>query len=265
VRYFTQRALAILSRVFRPHLVSNSRSAMNAHMAIGFNRSANVWKVIPNGVDADHYSPNDADGRAMRAELGISAEALVIGCVGRFAPEKGYAVLFNALSAAVTTLGPSSAARLHLVAVGNGVTAENPTLVRLASKSGLAPKNLHLLGKRADIQRLLRAFDVFVLPSISESFPNALLEAMATELACISANVGDCSDVLPNSRFVVQPRDPTALAERLVELLQADSQSRKSIGKLNRQEIVQRFSISAMVKAFDVFFVDAAVRRHASR
>jgi glycosyltransferase involved in cell wall biosynthesis len=123
---------------------------------------------------------------------------------------------------------------------------------------GLSSAKLHLLGQRPDAERLLRALDVFVLPSISESFPNALIEAMATGLACIATDVGDCSKVLSNARFVVPPGDPTAVGERLGELLEINSRSRQRIGKQNRDEVVHRFALSRMVDAFDAVFIDAA-------
>jgi glycosyltransferase involved in cell wall biosynthesis len=264
-RYMTQRGLAILSRLLHPHLVFNSRAAREAHAAIGFSYLGNRCTVIPNGIDAAHFAPNDLERSSIRTALGIAPDALVIGCIGRFAPEKGYSVMFKALAIVAMQLGPDAIKNLHFVAVGNGVRSDNPAFYRLVSKSKLPPTNLHLLGKRADVERILRAFDVFVLPSISESFPNSLIEAMATSLACVAANVGDCSEILGENRFVVPPGDSKALAERIVQLLQIDQLSidqlsRKEIGKRNRKEVVQRFGISKMVNAFDAVFTDASRR-----
>ena len=101
--------------------------------------------------------------------------------------------MFEALTLVASMIRPKLLPHLHFLAAGNGVAPTNPVFSRLSAKSGISSANLHLLGRRPDTERLLRALDIFVLPSVSESFPNSLLEAMATALPCIASNVGDCS------------------------------------------------------------------------
>jgi glycosyltransferase involved in cell wall biosynthesis len=259
-RYLTQRILAGLSRLIHPRLVSNSHAAMKAHQRIGFECSLGSWTIIPNGVDVERYFPDERDRSSIRAELGIPTNALLIGCIGRLAPEKGYAVMFEALSVLLRRIRPELLPHLHFLAAGNEVASTNPVFSRLSVKSGISSTNLHLLGRRPDTDRLLRALDIFVLPSVSESFPNSLIEAMATALPCIASNVGDCSEVLP-ATLVVPAGNAYALAQRMIELLEADPQSRQRIGKRNRDEVMKRFGISKMARAFDAVFIEAASAR----
>lgn len=257
-RFVLQRVLAVLSRLTRPTLVSNSGAAMQAHAAIGFESKPGRWTIIPNGIDTTEYFSQREEGLAVRRELGIPEDALLVGCVGRFAPEKGYSVMFEAMALALQNLRPEIAVRLHFLAVGNGVTTENDSFRRLAVTSSLGVERLHLLGRRSDVSRLLRALDVFVLPSISESFPNSLIEAMATGLACTATDVGQCREVLHVPGFIVRPGNVLQLAERIVALAEMDEQSRIVMGNANRQRTASLFGLSRMVAHFDTLFAAVA-------
>ena len=108
-RFVVQRLLAALSRFTRPVLVSNAAAAIEAHRAIGFRREHDRWVIIPNGLDAEQYFPDKHDGLAVRRDLNIPDDALIIGCVGRFVPEKGYAIMFDALAKVYRKLQPEIA------------------------------------------------------------------------------------------------------------------------------------------------------------
>jgi glycosyltransferase involved in cell wall biosynthesis len=256
-RFVVQRLLAVLSRITRPVLVSNASAAMKAHRAIGFGRKHDRWSIIPNGLDAAQYFPDKDDALAVRRALDIPDDALLIGCVGRFVPEKGYAVMFDALASAHQKLGPEIASRLHFLAIGNGVAAENSLFMKLACRSGLKADHLHLLGKRDDVARLIRALDFFVMPSISEAFPNSLVEAMATGLACIATDVGECAEVLAHPAWIVPAGNAEQLADRMVELAGMGVESRAAMGAINRERVAGHFALDTMVDHFDALFVEA--------
>jgi glycosyltransferase involved in cell wall biosynthesis len=232
---------------------------MNAHVAIGFSGTVGRWAIIRSGIDTARYFPCQSDGHAVRREIGIPADALLVGCVGRFVPEKGYSVMFKALSIALQRLEPAIAGRVHFLAAGNGVAADNYPFARLVERSGLPMDKIHLLEKRADVPKLLRALDVFVLPSISESFPNSLAEAMATGLACVATDVGMCSDVLAMQRFVVPPGNEVRLGKCLADALEMDEQERAAIGEQNRSRIAKQFDLHRMVEQFDALFAGKAI------
>jgi glycosyltransferase involved in cell wall biosynthesis len=256
-RYVAQRLLALLSHWSAPVLVSNSRVAVETHAKAGFDVRPERWTIIHNGVDVGRYSPGQDDGRDVRRELGIPEDAVIIGCVGRFAPEKAYDVMLQALGLALRAMPPQLAARVHLVAIGDGITKENEAFLRL-NVCGVPLQRMHLLGKRADVPGILRALDVYVLPSISEAFPNALVEAMATGIACLATHVGECADVLPAADLVVPPGDPAQLAAGMVRLIEMKPDERRRLGRENRERIVGRFTLKQMAAGFDALFERAA-------
>jgi glycosyltransferase involved in cell wall biosynthesis len=255
-RMAVQRLLAVLSHLARPALVSNSDAAARAHQAIGF-AGAGRWQVIGNGIDAAQYFPDDADRRAVRAELGVPDDAVLVACVGRFVPEKAYPVLFDALAQADVQLAPGLRERLHLMAVGNGVSLDNAAFGALA-RGALPQQRLHLLGKRGDVARLLRGADLFVLSSVSESFPNALVEAMASALACVTTDAGQCREVLASPAQVVAAGQAAPLAAAIAGLVAQGAAARSAAGLRNRARASEQFVLPAMVAKFDALFRRAA-------
>ncbi|MGI0013237.1 MAG: glycosyltransferase [Nitrososphaera sp.] len=257
-RFLVQRLLAVLSHFSNPVLVSNSKTAMRGHILIGFDDKPSGWTIISNGIDIGKYYPQRDDAIAVRRELGIPVDALIIGCVGRFVPEKGYPIMFASLSLALKQLNPELAKRVHFLAMGNGVSDESPVFRRMAVAS-MPLDRLHLLGKRADVPRLLRALDIFVLPSISEAFPNALIEAMATGLACIATDVGECREVLSTPNFIVPPNNVLDLARCINTLVSTSAHERATLGEINKQRVGRYYGIDSMVASFDILFEKAAM------
>jgi glycosyltransferase involved in cell wall biosynthesis len=193
----------------------------------------------------------------VRAELRIPEEALVIVCVGRFVPEKGHVYLFEALRQLKDRMTQEGISNVHILAVGNGVSRERPDFAKLAD-IGWPPDSCHFLGRRADVARLLRAADLFVLPSVSEAFPNSLVEAMATGLPCITTDVGECQTLVSDARFLVAPKDVERLSAAVLEVLGMDGSERVEIGRENRAKVFEQFTIEKMVRRFDAVFLDAA-------
>ena len=166
-------------------------------------------QVIPNGVDLEAYRPDEAARRDVRAELGIPADAWLLGTVGRVSVEKDHALLVRAA-------GPLLGPRVRLVIVGDGAELAN---VQAAARK-YAPW-VTLTGVRHDIARVLASFDAFVLSSRSEGLPLALLEAMATGLPVVSTTVGGVSEVVDHGRagLLVPPGDEDALGRSIARLM----------------------------------------------
>lgn len=257
VRFLTQRMLRLLAPLTAPVLVSNSRVAMSDHAALGFDVSPERWHIIHNGIDARHYCPDAHDRQVVRRELGIPADAVVIGCVGRLAPEKSYETMLQGMAVALGQLPREAASRVHFVGVGQGVCAANPAFSALVPPS-LPADRMHFLDKRADVARVLRSLDVYVLSSVSEAFPNALAEAMASGIPCVATAVGECPDVLAWPESIVPPGDAERLGSRIAALAAMEEGQRRAIGEANRQRIMECFTLSRMVDRFDALFLEAA-------
>ena len=165
--------------------------------------------TIPNGVRA----PIAASPSTLRGELGLESADQLVVAVGNLYSVKGHSVLLEALA----LLAPRFP-RLHVAIAGRG-ELELP-LQRRAAELALSDR-FHLLGLRSDVANVLSGADVFVLSSLSEGVPLALLEAMLTARPVVASAVGEVPAVLDGGRAgaLVPPSDPPALAAALEDLL----------------------------------------------
>jgi L-malate glycosyltransferase len=210
-----------------------------------------LWKVpadrvrlIRNGIRLDVFTPSDG-GPALRQELGIPGDALVVGTVGHLRAEKNYLRLLDACAALPAEL------RVHVLIVGDG--EERSRLEERAAWPDLAGR-VHLAGYRPDPHRFYRAMDVFAITSDTEQMPVCLLEAMASSLPVVSTDVGDIRAVLPAEQepWLVPLEGEvthTILARRLAELAR-DPGTRRRLGDLNRRRAEERFSFETMLSAY---------------
>ena len=191
--------------------------------------------VIPNGVAVD-------DGRRAeprsRADLGLAADAMLVGAVGRLVESKAYDDLLRA----VAHLGEP---RVQVLMVGDGPQAA--PLRALAAQLGLASR-VHWLGVRHDVPRLLKSLDVFVLPSLWEGHSVALLEAMAAGCACIVSALPELVQALGGAGVTVPPHDVEGLAAALGRLLEAPEE-RHRLGSQAQRE-VERYSIERSAQQY---------------
>jgi len=124
---------------------------------------------------------------------------------------------------------------------------------------------VRFLGFRRDLPRLLQCFDVFVLPSLSEGFPNSLVEAMATGLPCIATDVACVSEIVDHGRngLLVRAGDADDLASALDRLI-SDSALRQSLGAEARAVVEARFSLEATTDRCEAYLAEI-VDAHRSR
>ncbi len=168
--------------------------------------------VICNAVDTERY-PASIDRDALRGQLGFGPHDHVMAMVGTFKRQKGHVHLLEAAASVAGQL-----ADLHIVLVGGGELAED--IGARVAALGLDGR-VHLLGTRRDVPELLAASDSFVLPSLWEGLPVALVEAMASGLPVIATAVSGTSQVMVAgvTGWIVPPADPAALAGAMVELV----------------------------------------------
>jgi Glycosyltransferase len=145
-----------------------------------------VVGVVPNGVDLPNL--DQVDRAQTRQELSIGRDAAVLIVVARLALDKGHLDLLEAMEGVTM---PTQRA-LHLLIVGDG--PDSAAISQRASR--LRNVTVHLLGRRLDVNQLLRASDVFVFPTLHENMSNALLEAMASGLPVVATNVGGNTEVV---------------------------------------------------------------------
>jgi glycosyltransferase involved in cell wall biosynthesis len=206
-------------------------------------------EVVTHGTDLGAVR-RGADARAAaRAELGLADDDAVVGTVGNFTAKKDHATLLRAMAALGRDL---PAARLVLV--GSGPLEAD--LRHRAGDLGLADR-ASFVGSRHDVLELLPAFDVFALSSRFEGLPIALLEAMATGLACVATRVGGVPEVVSDGRdgLLVEPGDPDALATAIGKVLADD----RLAAELARRAAARAadFQLSAAVRHIERVYLRA--------
>lgn len=207
------------------------------HVALGYAATSAV--VVNNGIDP----PASVDRAAVREDLGISPNDVVIGHVARLHPMKDHS---NFLRAARLVAEADPAVKVMLV--GKGVSASNEALRPLLAAPALAGRVI-VLGERRDVPRLLGAMDVFCLSSFSEGFPNVVLEAAAAGLPCVVTAVGAAPEIAGDGGLVVPPRDPRALAGALLQLTRLDARGRTDLGAAARSH-AERYSLTSVVARY---------------
>jgi glycosyltransferase involved in cell wall biosynthesis len=230
-----RKACSFLSFYVPNVIVFAANVSMAHHLQIGYDSSKS--KVIPNGFDLSGLNFSESICSDFRRSHNIPLDSLVFISVGRYSPVKDHK---SFVLAALKVLSVDSS--VHFIMIGRDVTTENSSIFQLINDQGFS-SNFHLLGERSDVPLCLFCSDVFCLHSVTEGFPNVLGEAMLAGLPCIATDVGDAQVLLGTSEFIVGPSDPSAFARSMMFMLSLSSNDRSEIGMLNRQRIVENFSL----------------------
>ncbi len=200
--------------------------------------------LIPNGVPIPAESGNDAGRRRVRAEFGLDDDTPVLGTVGRVVEAKGY----EHLLAALATLRESRP-RLRWLAVGDGDRRSD--LTARAAAAGLGDAVIWA-GRRDDVNDLLAAMDVWVMSSVREGLPVALLEAMAACRPIVATNVGGIPDAVRDGSegLLVPPADPAALAAAIAQLL-ADPARAAGLAAAARRRAQADYGIGSVARRIE--------------
>lgn len=248
---WTTRALVNLcgklSRVVPERIISCSAAARDIHVELGYQRKK--FQIIPNGFDLQGFKPDPEARKSVRAELGVPADAHLVGVVARFDPQKNHVGFLDAAQH-IAKARPN----VHFVLVGTEVTWENETLRQKIEDSGLRAR-LHLLGSRTDIARMMASFDVLVSSSsYGEAFPNVLGEAMACGVPCVATNAGDSAYIVGDTGRIVSVGDMHALAGSVVDVLSMSSTERTAVGNRARARVEELFEIGQIAKEYEKIF-----------
>jgi len=209
-------------------------------------------RLLYNGIDNALYPTGRARfrrRRAMRTELRLPEDRVVLICVANLYPYKGHADLLDALA----LLGAGNTARPTLLLVGRDAGARASLEIQ-AARLGLSA-SVRFLGERGDVPDLLAASDIGVLASHEEGFSNAVIEGMAASLPMVVTNVGGNAEAVIDgeSGYVVSSHDPAALAKALVSLI-GDSCCRQTMGEAARRRVAESFSLDACVTAYEALY-----------
>jgi sugar transferase (PEP-CTERM/EpsH1 system associated) len=198
---------------------------------------------ICNGVDAQKFYPGQSKNISECAFLNES-DKLIIGTVGRMHGVKDQMTLAQAF-VSLMQMKPEYLDFVRLVMIGDGPLHEQA--MQYLDQAQLS-HCVWLPGERKDIADLMRAMDIFVLPSIAEGISNTILEAMATGLPIVATRVGGNPELVESGEngILVHPKAPDTMAKGLDTLI-ADTEQRKRMGLASRRRVEQQFSIDVMV------------------
>lgn len=210
--------------------------------------------VVPNFVEPDAFEPPAPESRAAaRADLGIPAGARVIGVVARLDPVKDHATLLGAFARLAPALPD-----VHLAIVGDGPCRGD--LEALATKLGLGGRVL-FAGMRPHRPNLHHLFDVSALSSLSEGFPNSVVEAMAAARPVVATDVGGVRDALVDgvTGLLVPAGDPAALGAALERVL-GDPATAAAMGRAGRERAESLFAAEPVVAGLVSLYGELARR-----
>ncbi len=194
----------------------------------------NRLAVIPNAIT---LSPDQqhCDVAELRESLHVTPSDLILTTIGRLSSEKGHEVLLDVMPTVLKQF-PFT----HLFIVGEGPL--RPRLEHLVQERGLT-NNVHITGHMPEIQGILELSDVYIQPSIFESLPLTVLEAMAHAKPVVCTDVGGIHEAVNNglNGLLVPARNPSALASAIVHLLENPA-VRSSMGEAAKATIEKKFS-----------------------
>jgi glycosyltransferase involved in cell wall biosynthesis len=197
-------------------------------------------RVVHNSTEVPPLENVAETAREVRGELSIPPDGLIIGVSAWLVPLKGHCYLLRAFREVL-----DGVPRAWLVLAGDGPCRED--LERQAARLGIDHR-VKFLGHRTDVPRLVQAYDVVALSSTSESLPFSLLEGMAYGRPAVGTAVGGVPELIEDgvNGYVVPPRDPTALAEAFIKLLN-DPERLERMGVAARRTVEEEFNAERMV------------------
>lgn len=233
--------LALFSTDHAVMVSNNLLSYYKSHFPL----SRPEMSVIYNGLDFP-VAPDDARA-SVCSEWGIPADTVIVGTAVRFYPQKGIRYLVEAIPT-VLKVHP----RTHFLLVGDGV--ERQMLEQMVEIAGIK-EHVTFTGFRRDIARLIGAMDIYVLPSLWEGLPLALIEALMAGKAVIATSAGGNPEVIVDGEtgFIVSPAQSEHLAERLIALVGSE-ETRNDLAERGQLFVRKQFALQRMIDAYEKLY-----------
>jgi glycosyltransferase involved in cell wall biosynthesis len=213
--------------------------------------------TIPNFVDSECVTGPAREWRAnVRAELHIAESENLLGVIGNVIPRKGTLYLVRALP---RILAGTPGTCLAIIAEG-GSTGYVDRVKAAIAELGIE-QHVLWLGPHNVVPRLLSALDVCVLPSLEESMPLAILEAMGAGLPVVASAVGGVTECVRHGEtgLLVPPADARSLADATLTILN-DPAQRRRFGDAARHEVEHRFALESVVPHIEAALAETVAR-----
>jgi len=228
-------------------IIYNSKVSEQKHELLGYDNKNK--SIIPNGFNCEQFKPFTNAKSKLRHSLGLKKDTLLIGLVARYHIMKDHVGFLHSAGKLNKTYP-----EIHFVLVGQGVDKNNHLLIKLIEDLKIT-KNVHLLGKRMDVEEITAGLDIACSSSSwGESFSNAIGEAMACSIPCIVTDVGGSARMVGKTGIVVKPGDRKEFTDAMITLIKMSSEERLGLGKLARNRIVKHFSLNLVAKQYEEMY-----------
>ncbi len=241
-------SLEKLGSAFTDFTFTQSLEDCEAAVSLGIARSDRILH-IGNGVDLERFNPEKLSERRkpVREAFGIGADQPLVCVIGRLVREKGYFELIEAFKTVVREV-PGA----RLLVIGGALESDHDNAeseIRKRVKDCGLDDAVRFLSFRGDVEEILCASDIFVLPSHREGMPRSILEAMAMGLPVIATDIRGAREEVRDgiSGLLVNVGDSESLAAALVSLLR-DPERRARMGRRGREIAVERFDEKSVIK-----------------
>jgi glycosyltransferase involved in cell wall biosynthesis len=196
---------------YSTHILSNSEYALNYFFPVRKD-SDKRFKVIYNGVDADLFKINSSKAE-IRTRLGLPLNSFIIGHVGRYDVAKNHETIFK-------TAQKLKKQNLNVTFVFCGKNTDTEEFIKKIDEFDIRSKVV-MLGLQKDVPFVMKAFDVFFFPSITEGQPNALIEAMLSDMPIVTSNIPPIKEVVPPDFLskLVYPLDAETFSDLLTLMI----------------------------------------------
>jgi len=210
-------------------------------------------EVIYNAVDINKFKSLSTDKKSKLRELAIVNAKKIVTNIGNIREAKGQIYLIEAARLVLNEFADT-----HFIIVGDDLL--EPELACHLKKeveiAGMQDK-ISFIGMRSDIPEILSITDLFVLPSLREGLPLALLEAMATGIPVIATSVGSNPEIVTDgiNGFLVPPKDSDALAQKINEAL-LNMERAKRLGREGQNTVERSFTVEQMVNKYEQLYLN---------
>lgn len=212
-------------------------------------------QVVPNGVDVERFDRTFVDGTSVRLQHDIPATAPVVGTVAVFREQKRLDIWLEAAH-----LVRQQQPDVRFLLAGDG-----PERERLHARARALDLDdvTHFAGAHVDVRPFLAAMDVFLISSVFEGLPVALLEAMSMQCGIVSTSVGGIPEVVRHrtNGLLVDADRPLLLAEAVLEMIRSRT-LRANYGREARQTVSDEFSLQRMTRQLERTYVEVVHERH---
>jgi len=253
-RLILKIAFALTNRITA--VSSSTRDRLEELSGIKKNRIT----IITNGVDTNLFKPisSDAQKEELRLALKLPAKGFLVGCVGALRPVKDHEGLLKAFAVLKARTGDLVSTESYLVLVGDGPLV--PELRAMSNQLKIQDRVL-FMGRRDDVEKILRVTDVFVLNSKTEGMSYAILEAMSSGIPIVATDVGANRELIRQGveGYLYTPGDLEGLVNYLLTLIDDKSLVAK-MGGAARNKIVENYSFEGMVSAYERLYREVAAK-----